>query len=140
MTKLVERVSPSLLDDFWPTLSPGIVAALAGHGHGEMDALDVRLMLEAERAHLFVAIVDGRCRGCAVVQFLNYPRFRVAHIIVLAGKRLVDEPELFEQFRRLLKQQDATHVEAFVTPRSGVARIARRYGIATVYEHMRGEL
>lgn len=123
------------LDKVWPTASPMVQIAL-DTGQGEMNADQARYALSKGLADLFICENDGQITGAVLVEFQNYPNYRLANVIATGGRGLVKE---WEEFKRLLKTAGASYVEGHC--HDSVARLwEMKLKMKKVYTIMRSEL
>jgi hypothetical protein len=131
----VRHIQQFQLDTAWPLVSHFIKSAL-DTGQGEMDASQARYALAKGMAELFVAYDDENITGAALVEFVNYPNYRVANVIATGGRGMVKQAD---EFKAWLKQGGATCVEGHC--HESVARLwESKLGMKRAYIVMRAEL
>ena len=83
---------------------------------GEYDVEHLKAGVVAGLQSLYVVIEKNtnEIKGGIIVNFINYPNFRVAHITAIGGKSIVDE-DTWNNLANLLKQAGATKCQACAT-------------------------
>lgn len=131
----VSHIQQFQLDAIWPQVEKFIQSAL-DTSQGEMNASQARYALARGLAELFVAHDGDNITGAALVEFVNYPNYRVANVIATGGRGMVKEAG---EFKAWLKKGGATFVEGHC--HEGVARLwESKLGMKRAYVVMRGEL
>jgi hypothetical protein len=131
----VLHVQQYQLDNVWPQVEHFIADALS-KGFGEMNASQGRYALVKGHAELFVAEVDGNITGAALVEFVNYPNYRIANVIATGGKGMVKEAD---EFRAWLKRGGASYIEGHCN--DAVARLwESKLGMTKAYNVLRSKL
>ncbi len=122
----------------WGEVSPMLAAALET-GRGELDIDQLGLLLIQGRAKLLVACDEmGAVHGALAVEFIDYPNYRVGHVIAIGGRGLVESAEAWQQVKDWLKREGCACVQGFA--KDSIARLWRRRGMKTVYQVVRDEL
>jgi len=81
---VIHRVPTHLVPDLWPALESFVAGAMDHHPF--MEAQDIRLILLAGGAQLFIVTGEGRkVQGFAAMEVVQYPRRRVANILASGG-------------------------------------------------------
>ncbi|NBW11241.1 MAG: hypothetical protein EBR82_24740 [Caulobacteraceae bacterium] len=117
----------------WPDVKEYIENALNYCG-GEYTAEQLKVLLVRGEQHLLVAVdKNNKINGCATVQFIDYPNFRVAFITSIGG-RLISTPDTFEELINWCKFNGATKIQG--AARESIERLwkklfkfERRYAI-----------
>jgi hypothetical protein len=123
------------LDAVWPHVAHYIKSAL-DTGHGEMTADQARYAIAKGMAELFILKTDDKINGAILVEFMNYPNYRVANVIALGGKGVVKD---WAEFKQWLKFGGASYVEGHCF--ESVAKLwERKLGMKEAYKVMRAEL
>lgn len=121
--KYVQIVPKEYINSIWDKVESYINNALE-HSSDECDPEHVRLYLVQGTYFLAIAVDDeGAIHGAAVIEFINYPKQRVAFIIAIGG-RLISTPELWEQLTTWFKSCGATKVRG--AAREAISRLWRR--------------
>jgi len=113
----VAHIQQYQLDAVWPYVDKFIQSAL-DTGQGEMNSSQARYALINGMAELFTSNDGDKITGCALVEFVNYPNYRVANVIATGGRGMVKEAD---EFYAWLKQGGASFVEGHC--HEGVARL-----------------
>lgn len=125
------------LDRVWPVVASFVARALK-HSAGELDASQVRLLLTQRQAHLFVGVRNEVIVGAMVVEFTQYPNYRVANIIAVGGDDMWLDKAMFDRFRKWAKSKGCSKVETSCRP--AVARLLeQRCGMHQQYITMRAD-
>ena len=131
----VKHIQQFELDAVWVQVEQFIQSAL-DTSQGEMNASQARYALSKGLAELFVVEVEGKITGAAVVEFLNYPNYRIANVVATGGRGMVKEAD---EFKAWLKRGGATYVEGHC--QDAVARLwESKLGMKKVYNVMRSKL
>lgn len=122
----------------WDEVAPFFSAALAT-GWDELNVEQLYGLLIDGAAILIVARdAAGAVHGALAIEFMNYPNYRVGHVIAIGGRGLVDNAEGWQQVKEWLKREGCRYVQGFAS--ESVARLWRRRGMKTVYQVVRDEL
>ena len=98
---------------------------------GDYTLDEARVFLANGTWQLTVAVdEDNQIHGCAVVEYYNRPRDRVAFIIASGGKFITNRDTLRQLFT-IMSAHGATCVEGSV--RKSMARLLRHFGFAEKY-------
>lgn len=131
----VIHVQQYQLDSYWPHILPMLEKAMV-HAQGEMNCDQMRYMLTKGMGEMFVAQDGDKIDGVAVVEFINYPNFRVASVVAIGGKGVV---RYWEDFKNWLRMGGASYVEGHCY--DSISRLwESKLGMKKVYTIMRGEL
>jgi hypothetical protein len=131
-------IPPVQVNAAWPQVEPFIVTALT-KAHGELDAQQVRLLCVQGQAEIFVHRVDDLIRAVAVVEYVNYPNMRVANVIAIAGRGVVDLADALAEWKAFLKKERACQQLRGYAPEA-LARLWRRVGVNELYRVVGVEL
>jgi hypothetical protein len=131
----VFHVQQFQLDSVWPEAKPLIQSAL-DTGKGEMNADQARYALTKGLAELFVAKTNDKIDGVALVEFMNYPNYRIANVIAIGGRGVIKHWDGFKQWLRL---GGASYVEGHCY--DSISRLwESKLGLEKAYTVMRGKL
>lgn len=131
----VQHIQQYQIDAIWPQVEHFIESAL-DTGNGEMNASQARYALVKGMAELFTSNNENGITGCAVVEFVAYPNYRIANVIATGGRGMVKEAEEFHQW---LKIGGASFVEGHC--QESVARLwESKLGMERAYIVMRKKL
>jgi hypothetical protein len=81
---VIHRAPAALVVDLWPAIEKHVTAALDFHPF--LSAEDVRLILLAGHAQLFIAAEGRKVQGFAVMEVVQYPSRKVANILASGGE------------------------------------------------------
>lgn len=131
----VKHIQQYQLDSIFPQVEHFIKSAL-DKGLGEMNTSQARYALVKGLAELFVTYDGDKITGCGLVEFVNYPNYRIANVIATGGRGMVKEAD---EFKKWLKLGGASYVEGHCD--DAVARLwESKLGMKKAYNVMRGEL
>ena len=122
------------LDAVWPHAEKYIQDGLE-YSRGEMNASQARYAITMNLAELFVCEDEHGINGAVLVNFVNYPNYRVAHISSLGGKGVMHN---FDDLKALLKRAGASYVDAQC--RDSVMRMTEKYNMKKICNVVRCEL
>lgn len=121
--KQVQIVPKEYINNVWYKVEPFISSALE-HCAGEYDAEHIRVYLIQGLYALTVAVDENDViHGAAVVEFISYPKQRVAFIVAIGGK-MISTKELWDQFEGWVKSCGASVVRG--AARESISRLWRR--------------
>lgn len=127
--------------EFIPTVFPYVEEYIDNalqFSRGEYTADEARVYLIRGEWQLIAAVdEENMIHGCAVVQYHNRPRSRVAFVVALGGK-FISNKDVLQQFSDILRAHGATCIEGAV--RKAIARLWRRYGFSEKYRIVEFEL
>lgn len=122
----------------WPLVEPLLSAGLDAGG-GELDADDLRAMIEAHRAFLIVCVDrDEQIRAALVIEFQDFPKYRVGHVVTIGGRGVLASRDGWRQIKRWLKANGCRYVQCWA--KGSRERLWQLMGFTTCYQVMRGEL
>jgi hypothetical protein len=131
----VRHVKLYELDSVWIHAEKYIANALK-KSLGEMNEHHARYAVVKQFAELFIVEVNGKITGAALVEFINYPAYRIANVIATGGKDMVREAD---EFKSLLKLGGASYVEGHTC--DSVARLwESKLGMTKAYNVLRSKL
>lgn len=101
------------------------------HAKGDFTYDEVRVYLAKGLWQLTIAVdEENNIHGCAVVEYYNRPRDRVAFITLSGGKFIMNDDTL-QQLFIIMQAHGATCVEGAV--RKSMSRLLRHFGFAEKY-------
>lgn len=130
MLKL-QPVDANYVSQIWHLVEPFLRDALekGGEACGGVECYNihqVQMFLSSGQWLLIVATDDdNEIHGAATVSFINYPQQRVA-FMTLTGGKFIANPEIFDQFKQIVKSRGATVVHAYV--RKSMQRLLDKSG------------
>ena len=107
----VQSVAPEYVYQVWPLVEKYFKAA-EEYGVGDCTTDQLKLQLVSGAATLLVAVENEEIKGACAMQMNNLPNHRVAVILSLGGKGVIDE-ETFNQVVEWAKAQGATKIRAW---------------------------
>jgi hypothetical protein len=107
------------------------IAEAFEHSQGDYTVEEARVLLTRGLWQLTVAVDEqNQIHGCAVIEYYNRPRDRVAFIVASGGKFITNKDTL-QQLFTIMQTHGATCVEGAV--RKSMARLLRHFGFAEKY-------
>jgi hypothetical protein len=118
-----QPVPSSHINLVWPEVKEYLESALK-FSAGEYSAEQLKVFLIKGEQHLLVAVdEENKINGCATVQFVDHPNFRVAFITSIGGK-LIARPETFEDLVNWARFNGATKIQG--AARESIERLWRK--------------
>ncbi len=134
----VRFVDTAQLNLYWPACEPLIASGLEP-SDGESNVEHVLALLQAQQGHLIVAVTPLEAVVFAlVVQFLQYPNYKVAHVYSIGGRRVIESTQPWATIKAWMKQQGAVKVQGVSKPAQ--ARLWQKLGFADTYHLVRQAL
>lgn len=130
-------LAPEALDVCWPVVGGFLDSALS-HSEGELNAEDVRQMVKAGHAFVLVIVRAGEILAAGAVEVTQYPRYKVANIIAVGGKRVFLRRDEFQWLCRVARDMGCAKVQTYCRP--SMARLLERLGMRQAYRVMRADL
>lgn len=130
-------VDPSAIDAIWPFVRDGVARALES-SEGEATPEDTRKGLVAGRTRLML-MQDGEANLGVVFMILDFPRMRIARVLLAFGNRMAWLRDAMEVGEQWAKSQGCSAVEGWVATESR-ARLFSRWGYTPSYTIIRKRL
>lgn len=130
-------VEPSEVDKLWPLIEASVAKALES-SNGEANAEDVRAALIEGNSRLIVMHEGGAMLGI-VFAFLDFPRYRIARVLLLFGKGMRFLEPAMASAESWAKEQGCTYIEGWVSSGSR-SRLFSRFGFLPSYTILRKPL
>jgi hypothetical protein len=134
-------ITMQTLDEFWPKSEHYLEAGL-GMSFGEMSVSQLRLLLAQGNANLIcLHNSEKQVVGAFAVQFINFPNYRLAHIISIGGQGLLNSGnanDVMLLIKKWLKDQGATKLQGYCQPSR--ERLWRKLGCTESYRVVRMEI
>jgi hypothetical protein len=127
-------IDPRYLDAVWPEVSPLLESAVA-KGDGELDLAQLRLLVQQNVMQLVVWHEDDKTISAGVVEFINYPNYRVAQCSFLSGRYTA---ESFDALKAWCASKGASKVQCLGS--DAIARLYKNYGFEKRYNVLRIDL
>lgn len=113
--------------DVWDSLRGWLAEAMSYHP--VMDVVDLYHVCMSGRAQVVVVIDEGRVRGAAVIEVVEFPSNRVSNVIALGGERGFLDRYLAPVVRHLTGWSQRRGCDTMMAHgRSGWARALKRFG------------
>jgi hypothetical protein len=118
----VETVPLEWVNVVWPKVESFFAEAVK---HGDDYSVEHLKVLATQGNWLLLIAVTGESdiHGAMLINFFNRPNTRVAFVMVIGGKFIVNK-EMFEQLKAIVVSRGATEIEG--TVRGSVARLLRQ--------------
>ena len=123
------HIAPKFLDEVWPQVEPLLLPAVASN-RDEATLAQVKMQLAYGQADLLLWEVDAVLLGAGVVEFVQHPNKRVAHVSYAGGRQLMT-PVMFAAVKAWCRQQGASEIRALCG--AAQARLFRRLGYEPIY-------
>lgn len=125
------------IDQLWPELFPLFDRSCREAAKGEVEAIDIYQAFLQGKCIIFAELIDGHVSVATAIEFIAFPRYKVANVFALGGKNLRACTDRFwESIIKFLEANDVKSIDAWVSP--AMARILeRRLGFSLAYLHMR---
>lgn len=131
------HIEPRLLPKFWSVSAPLLQKAI------DLDPESVtidQVEYSVRVGHTFLLVWEEPSQGitgAATVQFIDYPRARVAHIDLMGGKGIVEE-RVFNSLKDWMRLQGATTAQCWAN--GSLVRMYQRMGLENTHQVMRVKL
>lgn len=134
------------VDTFWPFARPLLERCVKETMHGELEIDDIRALVVAQKAFLFVLTNDRTgtnpdldVRLALAVEIIQYPRLPTLNVLALGGTDLsLFHKQFWKQFCGWAYMNGVRAIDGWVGP--AMRRVLTRFGFKQVYSHMRLEL
>lgn len=115
--KLSTRVLlPEDIDEYWPYLQPMLISGLPA-SEQEFNVDDLYRGLKAGDLHAFVVLTSsGFTKLLAIVEVGQFPRYRVARVVMLVGEDFRSSSQFFQSFENWALVMGAVQIEGWVKP------------------------
>lgn len=130
-------LAPESLDSVWPIVGDYLDKAL-GHSEDELNAEDIRQMVRAGQAFMLVVVQAGEILAAGAVEISQYPRYKVANIIAVGGKRVFLRRDELAWLCRVARDMGCAKVQTYCRP--SMARLLGKLGMREAYRVMRCDL
>jgi hypothetical protein len=130
-------VSPTQLPQAWPVVAPLLQKAI------DLDPAAITIeqaeyAVRTGRSHLLVwAEPDAGITGAVTVDFIDYPRERVAHVNLMGGKGIVRH-HVFEEAKKWMRSMGATKAQCWA--RGTLVQMYEKMGMENTHQVMRIKL
>ena len=131
------QVHPNQLPQVWPIAAPMLQRAI----DLEPEAItieQVEYSLRTGRVYLLVwEEPDEGITGAVTVEFIDYPRERVAHVNLMGGKGIVRQ-HVFDEAKNWMRSFGATKAQCWA--RGTLVQMYEKMGMTNTHQVMRTEL
>lgn len=130
-------VAPHQLPQAWPVAAPLLQKAI------DLDPAAITIeqaeyAIRTGRSHLLVwAESDVGITGAVTVDFIDYPRERVAHVNLMGGKGIVRD-HVFEEAKQWMRSMGATKAQCWA--RGTLVQMYEKMGMENTHQVMRIKL
>lgn len=127
-------VSPTQLPQAWPVVAPLLQKAI------DLDPAAITIeqaeyAVRTGRSHLLVwAEPDVGITGAVTVDFIDYPRERVAHVNLMGGKGIVRN-HVFDEAKQWMRSMGATKAQCWA--RGTLVQMYEKMGMENTHQVMR---
>lgn len=130
-------IHPSNLPKVWPVAAPLLQKAI----DLEPEALTIEQVEYSVRTgRIFLLVweeLDEGITGAVTVEFIDYPRERVAHVNLMGGKGIVRE-HVFEEAKNWMRSCGATKAQCWA--RGTLVQMYEKMGMENTHQVMRMKL
>lgn len=132
---MFSHIDPRYLDAVWPKVESLLASAIA-KGYGEATVDQMKLVVRQGFASLVVWHENDEVISAGIVEFINYPQYRVARCSYLSGRYT---EESFAALKDWCKEaMGASKIECFGS--DAIARLYANYGFEKKYNMLRSDL
>ena len=128
------------LQQFWADAKPLLEKCVIKAVHGEYNTEDVAKLIRDNRAIVFLTYIDGKPSVALAIEWVIYPRLKVANVMALGGSQLMlNADSYWEKIKRVLKSAGMKYVQCSCSP--AMARmLSSKLGFEEMYREMRLKL
>lgn len=128
------QITPNQLPEVWPVAAPLLQKAI--DLEPEMITIEqVELAVRTGRTFLIVWDEPGTgITGAATVEFIDYPRERVAHVNLMGGKGIVRD-HVFEEAKNWMRTFGATKAQCWA--KGSLVKMYEKMGLENTHQVMR---
>lgn len=131
------QIHPSELPKVWPIAAPLLQKAI----DIDPEAITIEQVEHSVRTGKVFLLVwdepDVGITGAVTVEFIDYPRERVAHVNLMGGKGVV-RPHVFEEAKNWMRTFGATKAQCWA--RGTLVQMYEKMGMTNTHQVMRTEL
>lgn len=131
------QINPNQLPEIWPIAAPMLQKAI----DLDPDSITIEQVEFAVRTGRSFLIVweepDVGITGAATVEFVDFPRERVAHVNLMGGKSIVRH-HVFEEAKKWMRAYGAVKAQCWA--RGTLVQMYEKMGMKNTHQVMRTEL
>jgi hypothetical protein len=131
------QIHPSELPKVWPIAAPLLQKAI----DIDPEAITIEQVEHSVRTGKVFLLVwdepDVGITGAVTVEFIDYPRERVAHVNLMGGKGVV-RPHVFEEAKNWMRTFGATKAQCWAN--GTLVQMYEKMGMTNTHQVMRTEL
>jgi hypothetical protein len=133
----LQYVHPTQLPQAWAVAAPLLQKAI-DIDPAAMTIEQVEYAIRTGKSHLLVWVEpDEGITGAVTVDFIDYPRERVAHVNLMGGKGIVRE-HVFEDAKKWMRSMGATKAQCWC--KDNLVRMYEKMGMENTHHVMRIKL
>ena len=133
----LQYVPTTQLPQAWPIAAPLLQKAI-DIDPAAMTIEQVEYAIRTGKSHLLVWVEpDEGITGAVTVDFIDYPRERVAHVNLMGGKGIVRE-HVFEDAKKWMRSMGATKAQCWC--KDNLVRMYEKMGMENTHHVMRIKL
>jgi hypothetical protein len=130
-------VDPRFLHKVWPTVAPMLQRSLDINPDNE-SVEQLELLVRQQRQYLLVWVAeDAQVAGAVTVEFIDYPRYRAAHVTHMGGKGIVRE-HIFKEAQDWMRANGATVAQCWC--KDNLVGMYEKMGMTNTHKVMRMSL
>jgi len=121
----IQHVDPNYIHQIWPLVEPWLIPVFkksTASKYYDIEHLKY-MIIRGEQILLVGTNEEGEVQGVATIQWLNFPKARVAYITTMGGK-LITSKENHEKLINWVCAHGGTRIEGSV--RESVARLCKQ--------------
>lgn len=133
----LQYVNPAQLPQAWPVVAPLLQRAI------DIDPTAITIdqaehSVRTGKSHLLVWVeLDEGITGAVTVDFIDYPRERIAHVNLMGGKGIVRE-HVFEDAKKWMRSMGATKAQCWC--KENLVPMYQKMGMENTHHVMRIKL
>ena len=128
------HVDPRFLNNVWSKAAPQLQRSLDINADNE-SIEQLELLIRQGRQSLLVWLDDaGELAGAATVEFIDYPKMRVAHVTHMGGKGIVRE-HIFKEAQEWMRANGATVAQCWC--QDNLVGMYEKMGMTNTHKVMR---
>lgn len=130
-------INPAFIDRVWPEVGPMLQRAIdIDPGEGSLDQLEYAIR-RREITLLVWFDEEEQAKGAATVEFIDRPKYRLAHVSYMAGSGVV-RAQVFEAAQEWMRANGATKAQCWC--KENLVPMYEKMGMSNDYRVMRMDL